>query len=331
MPQTEGERSRKGATTRQSQVPAPDRPPARQASLIVNARSRSGERAFARARELLVGNGVPVRHAYAVHDPVRIPEIVQEVLNTGHDLIILGGGDGTVSSVVDFLAGTDVVLGLLPLGTANDFARTLHLPFDLEEACRCVAGGKVVDVDLGLVGDNHYVNVASVGMGPLVTQALSPTLKKRLGALAYPIAALKGVTRHRPFSARLSFPDGEREPQELDGLFQIGVGNGRFYGGGLVVAPESSVDDRTLDVYAVRLKRWGDLPRLVRHIKGGDLSNVPGAFQYRTTRVLVETRPQLPINVDGELVATTPQVFSVARNALHVRVPQASTAAKLDT
>ena len=203
------------------------------AALIVNTRSRTGERTFFKALDRLQELGVSLGVTYAIRDPARLPETVREVLHdgSGYRFLILGGGDGSVSSVVDFLAHHDTLLGLLPLGTANDFARTLGIPQDIEGACRTIAEGKVVDIDLGLAGDNYYVNVASVGLGVEATRALSPWLKRSTGPLAYPAAAIKAFLRHEPFSARLTFPDGDHEPVEYDRLLQVAVGNGRFYGG----------------------------------------------------------------------------------------------------
>src|SRR3712207_6822240 len=168
------------------------------AALIVNTRSRSGERTFFQALDRLQDLGVSLGVTYAIRDPARLPETVREVLDhgSGYRFLILGGGDGSVSSVVDFLAHHHVVLGLLPLGTANDFARTLGIPASVEKACEAIAGGKVVDVDLGLAGDNYYVNVASVGLSVGVTQALSPQLKRTIGALAYPTAAIRAFLSH---------------------------------------------------------------------------------------------------------------------------------------
>src|SRR5215217_8466252 len=113
----------------------------RLAALIVNTRSRSGERSFFRALDWLQELGVTLGPTYAVRDPVRLPETVRDVLDDGSEyrVLILGGGDGSVSSVVDFLAHRDVTLGLLPLGTANDFARTLQIPVDIEQACQAIA------------------------------------------------------------------------------------------------------------------------------------------------------------------------------------------------
>ena len=305
---------------------------ARRAALIVNTRSRTGERTFFQALDRLQDLGVTLGPTYAVRDPVRLPETVRDVLDDGSEyrLLILGGGDGSVSSVVDFLAHHHVVLGLLPLGTANDFARTLGIPSDIEGACQTIAAGKMVDVDLGLAGDNYFVNVASVGLGVEATRALSPWMKKSVGPLAYPAAAIKAFLSHEPFSARLTFPDGDHEPVEHERLLQVAVGNGRFYGGGLVVAPESGIDDRNLDVYAIELGRHRDLIGVARYLKSGDFIRNESVTQYRTERVRLETDPELAVNIDGEVVTRTPQDFSVAHNALKVLVPPDSSAARRD-
>ena len=300
------------------------------AALIVNARSRTGEKAFERASRLLDSLGVEVGVSYALSDPARLAETVREAVSEGHGPIILGGGDGSVSSTVDFLAHHDVTLGLLPLGTANDFARTLEIPSGLEAACETIARGKVVDIDLGLVGDNFYVNVASVGLSVEATRSLSPQLKKSIGPLAYPIAAIQAFLKHEPFTARLAFPDGDHEPVDYGRLLQVAVGNGRFYGGGMVVAPGSGIDDRLLDVYAIKLGRRRDLFGVVRYLRSGDFVRNESVDHFRTSRVLLETEPELPINVDGELVTRTPEEFAVADNALHVIVPETSTAARYE-
>jgi diacylglycerol kinase (ATP) len=302
------------------------------AALIVNTRSRSGEQTFFEALDRLEELGVSLGATYAIRDPVRLPETVREVLHESSEyrLLILGGGDGSVSSVVDFLAHHHIVLGLLPLGTANDFARTLGIPADVEKACETIAGGKIVDVDLGLAGDNYYVNVASAGLGVGVTQALSPRLKRRIGALAYPTAAIRAFLGHEPFSARLTFPDGDHEPVEYERLLQVAVGNGRFYGGGMVVAPQSGIDDRSLDIYAIEMGRHRDLFGVARYLKSGDFIRSESVGHFRTERVRLETEPELPVNIDGEVVTRTPQDFSMAHNALRVLVPPGSTAARQD-
>ena len=300
------------------------------AALVVNARSRTGERAFEEALDRLVSLGVEVGARFPVRDPARLAEAVKRAVLEGYDPIILGGGDGSVSSTVDFLAHHHSTLGLLPLGTANDFARTLEIPTDLGEACENIARGNVVDVDLGLAGENYYVNVASVGLSVEATRALSPFLKKNIGPLAYPVAALKAFVKHKPFVGRLAFPDGDHAPVEYGRLLQVAVGNGRFYGGGMIVAPGSGMDDGLLDVYAIVLGRPRDLFGVARYLRSGDFVKSESVDHFRTSRVVLETEPELSVNVDGELVARTPEEFSVAPNALRVIVPEGSSAARYD-
>jgi diacylglycerol kinase (ATP) len=302
----------------------------RRATLVVNAGSRSGEQAFSQASELLRSFGVPIEEAYALHDPSRLPETVQRAVTEGSDLIVVGGGDGSVSSVVDFLVESEAVLGLLPLGTANDFARTLGIPTNLESACETIAHGEVVDVDLGLAGDDYFVNVASVGLGVEATRALSSALKRRAGALAYPIAAVRAFFSHEPFSVTLTFPDGDHPTAAFRRLLQVAVGNGRFYGGGLVVAPGASMDDRRLDVYVIELGHRRDLPGVVRYLRSGQFIHQEGVHYYATRAVRIETNPPLPIDIDGELVDQAPEVFSLVPEALNVLVPKGSPAALQD-
>src|SRR5919201_1808008 len=225
------------------------------AALIVDTQARQGEQDAARARSLLTSVGVAIHATYALKSAARLTETVRAALQDGCDLIILGGGDGSISSVVDDLAHHHAVLGLLPLGTANDFARSLGIPTDLEAACATIAQGKIVDVDLGLADGNYYVNVAHVGLGAAASKAISPPIKRVAGTLAYPIATARALRGFQPFAATLSFPNGDHPPVRLPRLLQVAVGNGRFYGGGMGVAPRAGIDDGTPDGAALAHER----------------------------------------------------------------------------
>lgn len=302
----------------------------RRAALIVNTGSRRGAHAYAQARDRLAALGVPLADEFPIGDAARLPETVHAAVADGCDLVVLGGGDGTVSAAVDHLAGTGVVLGVLPLGTANDFARTLEVPSDLDQACSTIATGKVVDVDLGLVEDNYFVNVASVGLSVAVTEALSPRLKARLGPLAYPVATMRAYRGHQPFVATLEFPDGDHERLELDDLVQVAIGNGRHYGGGNVVAPHAGIDDHALDVYAIRRGRLRDHVSIARLFRDGSFVEHHNVVHLTTRRLRLHADPDQRVNVDGEVVASTPQEFAVSRNALEVLVPRHATSAAHD-
>ena len=278
------------------------------AALIVNVRSRRGLQQATQARRLLKAAGVALTACYGVRNPARLPAIVHTAVASGCRIIILGGGDGSVNAVVDQLAKQHLVLGLLPLGTANDFARGLGVPDDLEEACATIAQGNVATVDLGLAGENHYVNVVTMGLGAEVVKCLSAHLKRLLGPLAYPVATAIALRRYHPFAATLHFPDGDYPDVSYGRLLQIAVGNGRFYGGGAVVAPAAQVDDGMLDVYAIELRSWHTLVGVAWSLKSGQHVRRDDVPYWRTRRVQIASSPSLPVNMDGELVESDPRV-----------------------
>jgi diacylglycerol kinase (ATP) len=292
------------------------------AVLVVNTRSRVGHSATAPALDHLRLLGVPLKAAYALEDASRLAETVRGALEEGHDLIVVGGGDGSVSSIAGVLAGSGAVLGVLPLGTANDFARTLGMPDELGKACTTVADGMVASVDLSLAGDHHYVNVASMGLGSAVAEAQSPRLKRAVGALAYPFATVRAYLEREPFEAGFAFPDGDHEAVTIRDLIHVAVGNGRYYGGGLVVAPGSGIEDHTLDVYAVQAAAAPDLARIAWRLRTGDFVDDGCVHCWRTRRARILTKPRLPISLDGELVCHTPKSFSVVPGCLKVLIPQ---------
>ncbi|KQT92204.1 diacylglycerol kinase [Marmoricola sp. Leaf446] len=307
--------------------------------VVLNTASRRGADAVEEVRRLLAAAGLGHARLDAVPVGSALDAALDAALETGPDLLVVGGGDGTLSAAAGKVAGTGTPLGVLPLGTANDFARTCQIPGVLEEAVRTLSTGKVVDVDLGRARafgpgtaavSRPFLNVASTGLSVGVTERLSARLKRRLGPLAYPVATLSAYRHHEPFSVRLEFPDGDHPTLELDDLLQVAVGNGRHYGGGNAVSPSASVDDHTLDLYAITRGRLRDHVSIARLLKDGSFVEHDRVHHLLTRRVRVHTSVPQPFNLDGEVALGTPVDFRVERNAVHVVVPRASTAASYD-
>lgn len=299
-------------------------------ALVVNTGSRRGRDALDSARQRLSVAGVSNVEAHTVTSGEELTSTLDKVAATRPELVIVGGGDGSVSAAADRVAHTDVVLGVLPLGTANDFARTLEISSDPARAVQELLDGKVVDVDLGRAGERAFLNVASMGLSVGVTERLTPGLKRRLGPVAYPVATLRAYRGHKPFQARLEFPDGDHEPLELEDLLQMAVGNGRHYGGGNTVSPNASLDDATFDVYAVKRGHLGDHLSIAALLKKGTFIEHEHVHHVVTRAVRVSTDRPMELNLDGEIDGTTPVDFVVERNALHVLAPAKSRAAELD-
>jgi diacylglycerol kinase (ATP) len=303
---------------------------ARSAAVVTNAGSRRGAVAHERAVEKMKKAGMPITSVHHVVSGTELAETLERVIEDGHDLLVVGGGDGTLACAAGRVAGTDIVLGILPLGTANDLARTLDIPKNLAKACAAVADGKVVDIDLGRANGQPFLNVASVGLSVDVTEALSPGLKRYFGPLAYGIATLRAYARHQPFRARLEFPEGDHEPLELGGLLQVAVGNGRHFGGGNTVSPTAGIDDHTFDIYAILEAPLREHMKIARSLKDGSFVEHDRVHHLTSQRVRLVTEPGLSVNLDGEIATATPTNFTIERNAVHVVVPQSSSSASLD-
>ncbi len=295
----------------------------RRAVLVVNTRSRSGPDLYADAKQLLTRAGLRLDAAYPVRDPVRLPEIVQGAIAQGHKLVIVGGGDGTISSVVDYFAYRDAVLGILPLGTANSFARALGIPLDLAGAAGILTGGgKVADVDLGRINDDYFANTAAIGLPALVGRSMPSGLKRWFGKAGYILVGAALFARHKPFRAVLSA--GRREIARIDDALDILVANGP-YQGGVKVAGEADPESRDLVIRIVKggrkidlLKTWAR-PTLNR--RAVDFTEI-----VRASDLVIETEPPHYVSIDGEVVTRTPVRVSVARQALLLMAPGSKSA-----
>lgn len=232
--------------------------------------------------------------------------------------VVIGGGDGTLNLAVDALVETGLPLGILPLGTANDLARTLNLPTTLPEACAVIAQGYLQSIDLGRVNGKYFFNVASFGLSIKITQELSGKLKQRWGILAYWLAALRTIVTARRFSTLIQVDDAA--PIRRRSL-QIAVGNGRYYGGGLTIAEDAAIDDQRLDLYSLEIPHWWHIFFLLPALRSGKFSERIGISRWEGKQIKVWTKHPKRINTDGEITTKTPATFELCAHALEVFVP----------
>jgi YegS/Rv2252/BmrU family lipid kinase len=267
---------------------------------------------------MLQAAGFRLTGVHPINDPTRLREIVVRALSRHPDLLIAGGGDGTLSSAIKHVAGKDVALGVLPLGTTNNFARSLGLPLDLAGAVRVLTGGKVADIDLGLCGDRPFANLVSFGVSVEVAGTVKPWLKRIMGRSAYPLTAMTILPAHQPFRAYIT-TDGRRH--ELL-THQLNIANGRFHGG-WQIARDAGIDNRMLVAYQLgsgkRLRLIGET--LVRATTGKWSSLAGGPF-VTGSEMLVETDPPMAADIDGEVRLRTPLVIKTIPNGVRVMVPQ---------
>ncbi|HSF47959.1 MAG TPA: lipid kinase [Burkholderiales bacterium] len=287
----------------------------RRALLIVNQKSRSASTDLSAGVALLKARGVQVLENY----PERadgIPALIRKHKNEV-DLVILGGGDGTMNAGASALLETGLPLGILPLGTANDLARTFGIPREITAACAIILERRLHRVDLGCVNGVHFFNVANIGLGVRVAHSLSSELKRRWGVFAYFRAVMRAIREHKPFTATIRC--GGR--QERLRTIQIAIGNGRHYGGGMTIAAQAAIDDGLLHLYSVKPVPWWRLPAIAVALRRGEEREAVERFAGK--QIEIETRKPMTVCADGEMATRTPARFQVIEKALQVCVPAA--------
>jgi diacylglycerol kinase (ATP) len=288
---------------------------AKRALLLVNPKARRGQEAIGPVTKRLEAGGLKV----TIEPFSALPEIARDIvrLREKANLVIVCGGDGSVSSAAMAAIESGLPLGVIPMGTANDLARTLEIPDDLERAADIIAAGKTRRIDVGTVNGHAFFNVASIGLSAELSRKLDPDLKRRFGRFGYAVAAARVLSGAEKFRAHIT----EKGHQIDVSTYQIAVGNGRHYGGGNIVEASAAIDDGHLDMYSLETSNVWKLAMMMRSFRAG----THGAWsEVRTARCVefdVETDHPMPINADGEIVSSTPAHFKTLPNAIEVFVP----------
>jgi lipid kinase YegS len=276
--------------------------------LILNGKS-AGDDALREAVSTMRERGIAldVRVTWEAGDAERY---VSEAIVDGADTLIAAGGDGTLSEVATTLAHRDEpaarlpALGLVPLGTANDFASAAQIPLEPLLALELVAGSQATAMDLIKLaaddGEVHWcANLASGGFGTQVTVETGDGLKKMLGGLAYLITGISKLGKLQPIQARLQGPDFDWEGD----LIALGIGNGRQAGGGQALCPDALIDDGLLDITVVP-ELSGEVAAtvgtLVTNGKSAALERI--AVRTRLAWIEIDCPEPLTLNLDGEPV-----------------------------
>lgn len=294
-----------------------DQPTGKRALLFLNPRSRSGgARVPDAAVQQLEAGGLVLRRGSCA----QAADMTSEIKRHAHevDLVIAGGGDGTVNAALKGALEADLPLGILPFGTANDLARTLRIPGDPSAAAAVIVEGRTRQIDVGEVNGQFFVNVASMGLSVELARRMTGNLKRHLGRLSYPLAALKTVLYTKPFTAEVVTPDRTLQLCSL----QIAVGNGVYYGGGMAVYEAAAIDDQCLDFYSVAPRQFWQWPLFLTAFRRGRNRDLVGMRAFCSPGPLeIRTNPPLPINTDGEITTRTPARFRLLPRALSVFVP----------
>jgi diacylglycerol kinase (ATP) len=258
--------------------------------------------------------------------PGHLIELARQAVDNGAELVVAVGGDGTLNEVVNGIAGRDVDLATIPLGTGMDFVRTYGIPTSFEGAVRTALAGTPRTIDAGRVryrtwggedAERWFANVGSVGMSGAVAQRANGMSKALGGKATFFYALTRVFLEWENTDVTVRLDDGERRGRMHD----VVVANGVWHGGGMKLAPGAVPDDGLFDVVLI-----GDVGKLdflttaPKIYKGRHVLH-PKVEVARSARVEVDAAEPLPIEVEGEQVGTTPATFEVVAGALRVRVP----------
>lgn len=243
-------------------------------------------------------------------------QLAQKASAENFKYIMVVGGDGTLFEVINGIDPGRVTLGMIPVGTGNDFARTAGIPLDWAKACQVLTQGREMAVDLGKINERYFINLSGTGLDAMSAWEAN-RYKKYFGKLSYVLGLLKQLIFFKPFQIELL----GRDVCYSAPAWLVSVANGRYYGNGMMVAPQALLDDGLLDIVIVE-----DLPRLEflkvfpRVYKGTHL-NHPKVRVFRERELEIKTERPLPVHCDGEILHLTSLKYSILPKKLRIRVP----------
>jgi diacylglycerol kinase (ATP) len=291
---------------------------AKRVLLAVNARARRGREARDKAADAFRALG---------HEIVQITkdippgELSQTILDHKDrvDVVVVGGGDGTLLTAIDGLVESKLPLVILPLGTFNELARTLGVPHDPAAVAALVDEGSPVQLDVGCVNGVKYFNEASVGLSTRVTRLQTGEVKRRLGMLAIPVTTLRALRWARPMHLEIESEDGTKRTVRA---LQLTVANSYRFGG-VVENPEASLEDGQLWLYSIDVRSWWHTLGILLAVALRRFPDAPDTLAVRGRRFVVRSvhgHPH-PINADSEPVTRLPAEYTILNRAVTVLVP----------
>lgn len=236
-----------------------------------------------------------------------------------YDVVVAVGGDGTINEVLNGIMGTQAILGIIPAGTGNGFAREFNIPLHIKEACKVLLDGNVKWVDVGKSADRYFLGTAGLGFDALIAKFAGEVLGPFRGMWLYFFAGLLILYKYNPALISVKI---DSQTVKVSPLL-VAIANTRRYGGRALIAPGAKPDDGLFDVCVVKhmreLRLLWNLPKLFK----GEHTNLSEVSIYRGSEVLIDAPVPVPIHVDGEPLDSCCEVqFTLLKRALRILVPK---------
>jgi diacylglycerol kinase (ATP) len=286
--------------------------------LLINPKARNGQEAYESMQDKLISHGHAIIELSATereNDPNSLIRKYQPEIS----YVVIGGGDGSVNFSLPALIETNLPLVVYPLGTANNLARSLELAMDIDQIINLLETGVVKKIDLGVVNDIPFVNVAGLGLSTKVNINVSSEHKKRFGVLAFIWTAFKFMPYIRPFRAHILRSDGS---EFISRSWQISVCNGKYYGAGMAIKDDASLLDENLHCLSTEIKNWWQVLSLAPAFFSGRYKHNHEVSLLQDKSFEIKTRKRYPIDVDGDVKTYTPAIFKILPKALSILVPK---------
>ncbi len=232
------------------------------------------------------------------------------------ECVVVGGGDGTIISMMEGLIESGLPMGIVPLGTFNDLAKTLDVPMDIQQACDVIAHGRQLRLDVGWVNGKHFINEASLGISTHIARRQTTDVKRHFGWLGILGTTLQALRYSRPFHAQIQY-DGK---QERFRTIQVTVANSHHFGG-FITNKEAALDDGVLDLYSLEVNHWRNVIPMLGKLMRQQVADAPGVRARTSTEFVVRTTRPRHIFADGEPATKTPATFKVLPLAITVFAP----------
>jgi YegS/Rv2252/BmrU family lipid kinase len=284
-------------------------------SLLINTKSRKSRNWADSIENLLSKNGIELDRRKTVKSSEQLHEALREETKLKPDVLIIGGGDGTIDTAINYIADSDITLAIIPLGTSNYFAKALKLPINnIEENIRIIAKNQKEKITLGRANGHYFSTMAAVGLSVQVAQNVSDQSKRFLGHLAYYLRGIVEIMHHKSFWCEIILDDDK--PIQFF-THQVVVTNGR-YEGVVRMSPKSSFRHGQLSVviFGRTEKRLVHLKNILYFIFPSWIRTQP--FALSAKKITINTRPVRAIEIDGEVVSQTPVKFEVAPNFIDI-------------
>jgi YegS/Rv2252/BmrU family lipid kinase len=283
--------------------------------LILNPKARQISKDKEGFLKVFADNDIKIEKVFELKKSNNLEKFLSQI-EPESSVILVASGDGAVSSVVDHLAYTEALIGIIPMGTANSFARSLGIPLDLVESLNVIKANYHTKIDLGKIGDDYFANTANIGISALINQSVDNNAKSVFGRGAYLLSVLYHLVFAKSF--KLTITDQNNKKHKFKSV-EVLIANGK-YQGGVNLAPDASLKNNQIHIRVIKSSFMSKFKLMIfwlgRVFEKTWFDDI--VVDFRGESFFVESRPQLRIDVDGESGINTPFEVSVAPKAIQI-------------